>query len=121
MSKEAVFPYPKVGSGTPSTRFPSPLYYRSIVQFVLIEECTNRPTAATKIQSSVVLDLNKAVGFSGKKPSCEAFCTSTLDPNGECRPDIRLKGHTKEGYGLSWNPNQNGNLLSASDDYVGHY
>lgn len=44
-----------------------------------------------------------------------------LDPNGECRPDIRLKGHTKEGYGLSWNPNQNGNLLSASDDYVSHY
>ena len=43
-----------------------------------------------------------------------------LDPNGECRPDIRLKGHTKEGYGLSWNPNQNGNLLSASDDYVSH-
>ena len=41
-----------------------------------------------------------------------------LDPNGECRPDIRLKGHTKEGYGLSWNPNLNGNLLSASDDYV---
>ena len=41
-----------------------------------------------------------------------------LDPSGECRPDIRLKGHTKEGYGLSWNPNLNGNLLSASDDYV---
>ena len=44
-----------------------------------------------------------------------------LDPNGECRPDIRLKGHTKEGYGLSWNPNLNGNLLSASDDYVCWY
>ena len=43
-----------------------------------------------------------------------------LDPNGECRPDIRLKGHTKEGYGLSWNPNLNGNLLSASDDYVSY-
>ncbi|XP_020627362.1 histone-binding protein RBBP4-like [Orbicella faveolata] len=43
---------------------------------------------------------------------------SKPDPNGECRPDIRLKGHTKEGYGLSWNPNQNGNLLSASDDYT---
>ncbi|KAJ7363702.1 retinoblastoma binding protein [Desmophyllum pertusum] len=43
---------------------------------------------------------------------------SKPDPNGECRPDIRLKGHTKEGYGLSWNPNLNGNLLSASDDYT---
>ena len=47
------------------------------------------------------------------------FCLlCVLDPSGECRPDIRLKGHTKEGYGLSWNPNLNGNLLSASDDYV---
>lgn len=44
-----------------------------------------------------------------------------LDPNGECRPDIRLKGHSKEGYGLSWNPNLNGNLLSASDDYVSQW
>ncbi|PFX31200.1 Histone-binding protein RBBP7 [Stylophora pistillata] len=43
---------------------------------------------------------------------------SKPDPSGECRPDIRLKGHTKEGYGLSWNPNLNGNLLSASDDYT---
>lgn len=46
------------------------------------------------------------------------FGISLTDPSGECRPDIRLKGHTKEGYGLSWNPNLNGNLLSASDDYV---
>ena len=49
------------------------------------------------------------------------FCFSLLDPNGECRPDIRLKGHSKEGYGLSWNPNLNGNLLSASDDFVSEW
>ena len=41
---------------------------------------------------------------------------SKPDPTGECNPEIRLKGHTKEGYGLSWNPNVNGHLLSASDD-----
>lgn len=40
------------------------------------------------------------------------------DPSGECSPDLRLKGHQKEGYGLSWNPNLSGNLLSASDDHV---
>jgi len=34
------------------------------------------------------------------------------------RPDLRLKGHQKEGYGLSWNPNMNGHLLSASDDHT---
>ncbi|CAL2030739.1 hypothetical protein CAEBREN_17929 [Caenorhabditis brenneri] len=31
-------------------------------------------------------------------------------------PLIKLKGHTKEGYGLSWNPNKEGLILSASDD-----
>ncbi|KAG7221797.1 hypothetical protein INR49_017063 [Caranx melampygus] len=40
------------------------------------------------------------------------------DPSGECSPDLRLKGHQKEGYGLSWNPNLSGNLLSASDDHT---
>lgn len=29
-----------------------------------------------------------------------------------------LRGHQKEGYGLSWNPNLNGHLLSASDDHT---
>lgn len=40
------------------------------------------------------------------------------DPNGICKPDIRLKGHQKEGYGLSWNPSMPGHLLSASDDHT---
>eukprot|EP00919_Chromeraceae_sp_WS-2016_P029996 GHVR01071248.1.p1 GENE.GHVR01071248.1~~GHVR01071248.1.p1 ORF type:complete len:428 (+),score=73.24 GHVR01071248.1:82-1365(+) len=35
---------------------------------------------------------------------------------GESNPDIKLKGHKKEGYGLSWNPNTKGQLLSGSDD-----
>ena len=33
-------------------------------------------------------------------------------------PEIRLRGHTKEGYGLSWNPNAAGKILSASDDHT---
>eukprot|EP00937_MAST-01D_sp_MAST-1D-sp2_P000179 g179.t1 len=33
-----------------------------------------------------------------------------------CNPQHVLKGHTKEGYGLSWSPHQKGLLLSASDD-----
>lgn len=32
------------------------------------------------------------------------------------RPEMRLKGHTQEGYGLSWNKKDEGKLLSASDD-----
>ncbi|KII69620.1 Histone-binding protein RBBP4 [Thelohanellus kitauei] len=31
-------------------------------------------------------------------------------------PDLYLMGHTKEGYGLSWNPVREGHLISSSDD-----
>ena len=34
----------------------------------------------------------------------------------EVKPELRLLGHTKEGYGLDWNPKQAGLLLSGSDD-----
>ena len=36
--------------------------------------------------------------------------------NDEVRPDLRLLGHTQEGYGLEWNPLKKGILLSGSDD-----
>ncbi|KAL3613945.1 RNA-binding protein Musashi 2 [Castilleja foliolosa] len=36
--------------------------------------------------------------------------------NGFCDPDLRLKGHDKEGYGLSWSPFKEGYLLSGSND-----
>lgn len=36
--------------------------------------------------------------------------------SGSCNPDIRLKGHTEEGYGLSWSPLKEGYLLSGSHD-----
>ena len=36
--------------------------------------------------------------------------------DGGCNPDIRLKGHKTEGYGLSWSPFEAGHLLSGSDD-----
>ena len=34
----------------------------------------------------------------------------------EVKPDLKLLGHKKEGYGLSWNPVNKGQLLSGSDD-----
>uniref|UniRef100_A0A4W6FR38 Histone-binding protein RBBP4-like N-terminal domain-containing protein n=1 Tax=Lates calcarifer TaxID=8187 RepID=A0A4W6FR38_LATCA len=43
---------------------------------------------------------------------------SKPDASGECHPDLRLRGHQKEGYGLSWNSNLSGCLLSASDDHT---
>jgi len=35
---------------------------------------------------------------------------------GVCNPDLRLRGHRTEGYGLSWSPFKEGHLLSGSDD-----
>jgi WD40 repeat protein len=39
---------------------------------------------------------------------------STAPPN----PQMRLTGHTKEGYGLAWSPNVSGMLASGSDDHL---
>lgn len=64
----------------------------------------NQCIIATKTPSSDVLIFDYT-----KHPS-------KPDASGECNPELRLKGHSKEGYGLSWNPNVNGHLLSASDD-----
>ena len=36
--------------------------------------------------------------------------------DGRFEPDLILKGHQKEGYGLAWNPHEEGHLISGSDD-----
>lgn len=36
--------------------------------------------------------------------------------NSICSPNYILKGHQKEGYGLSWSPLQEGYIASGSDD-----
>lgn len=36
--------------------------------------------------------------------------------NDEVKPDLRLLGHSSEGYGLAWNPLVRGLLLSGADD-----
>lgn len=33
-----------------------------------------------------------------------------------CRPELRLLGHAKEGYGLNWHTKKTGHLLSCADD-----
>mmetsp|Transcript_12690 Transcript_12690/g.25770 ORF Transcript_12690/g.25770 Transcript_12690/m.25770 type:complete len:299 (-) Transcript_12690:562-1458(-) len=38
--------------------------------------------------------------------------------DGICRPQIRLKGHQKEGYGLSWNAKDSGFLISGGEDQL---
>ncbi|KAK4685795.1 histone-binding protein RBBP4, partial [Tremellales sp. Uapishka_1] len=41
---------------------------------------------------------------------------SKAPAGGECKPDIRLRGQSKEGYGLSWSKVKSGHILSASED-----
>jgi len=41
---------------------------------------------------------------------------SKAPADGQCNPDLRLKGHKREGYGLAWSPHMQGHLLSGSDD-----
>lgn len=57
-----------------------------------------------------------------KTSGCEVFVfdymkQATKQQGGECDPDLRLKGHDKEGYGLSWSPFKEGYLLSGSQDH----
>ncbi|KAH0841800.1 histone acetyltransferase type B subunit 2 [Fonsecaea monophora] len=39
-------------------------------------------------------------------------------PSGRPNPTIELSGHTKEGYGLSWDPFHAGQLATASEDFT---
>ncbi len=41
---------------------------------------------------------------------------SKLNPDGICRPQAILRGHTDEGFALSWHPMQPGLLLSGAQD-----
>jgi histone-binding protein RBBP4 len=42
--------------------------------------------------------------------------SSEPDKDGVCKPDIRLVGQNREGYGLAWSPNKKGNVLGSSED-----
>lgn len=44
--------------------------------------------------------------------------SSKPDKDGVCNPDLILKGHKKEGYGLAWNPHTSGYVVSGSDDGI---
>jgi len=39
-------------------------------------------------------------------------------PDGTFEPDLVCKGHNTEGYGLAWNPHEEGQLISGSDDSI---
>lgn len=56
-----------------------------------------------------------------KSPSSSVFVFDyskhgSVPPDNQCRPQHRCLGHSAEGYGLCWNPHEEGQLLSGSDD-----
>ena len=53
---------------------------------------------------------------SGEVHIFDYFKHGTCPTTDEVRPDMVLRGHESEGYGLDWNPQQAGLLLSGSDD-----
>jgi WD40 repeat protein len=71
----------------------------------------NSSLIATKSPSAEVLIFNHTKLASLPK---EQLASQRAD---SC-PELRLRGHTKEGYGLSWNPINSGHILSASDDHT---
>ncbi|KAI9136078.1 Rbap46 polypeptide [Paraphysoderma sedebokerense] len=46
---------------------------------------------------------------------------SSANPNGDgfvCNPQLILKGHKSEGYGLSWSTHKRGHIISGADDHL---
>jgi histone-binding protein RBBP4 len=41
---------------------------------------------------------------------------SEPDKNGAVKPDVRLVGQKREGYGLAWSPTKGGHIIAASED-----
>ena len=49
-------------------------------------------------------------------PKTESHTHSKPEAHPHPKPELKLIGHEYEGYGLSWNPQQKGYLVSGSDD-----
>ncbi|KAL6517442.1 adenyl-nucleotide exchange factor [Orobanche minor] len=82
-----------------------------IVQKIQVDGEVNR--ARCMLQNQAVI--------AAKTNSSEVYVFDStkqqVDPQrGSCEPDLRLRGHDKEGYGLSWSPFKEGYLLSGSND-----
>jgi histone-binding protein RBBP4 len=56
-----------------------------------------------------------------KTSGCEVFVfdysKQAAKQGSDCNPELRLRGHDKEGYGLSWSPFKEGYLISGSHDH----
>lgn len=98
----------------PSTRYENVRGHSRVAQLVMMEAAVLRlrcmpqhaNITAVKLANGVV-----AVYDLGRRP---AFTTDVA----ALVPDVRLKGHRKAGFGLSWSPLSAGLLASGSDDML---
>ncbi|KAA8546113.1 hypothetical protein F0562_020436 [Nyssa sinensis] len=98
---------PETGGHSPNPNIPKV----EIIQKIHVDGEVNRARCMPQNPSIVA----------AKTSCCEVYvfdCSKhPLEHQGEsCDPDLRLKGHDKEGYGLSWSPFKEGYLLSGSHD-----
>ncbi|KAK9052070.1 hypothetical protein SSX86_028698 [Deinandra increscens subsp. villosa] len=82
-----------------------------VIQKIHVDGEVNRARCMPQVPSIIA----------AKTSSSEIYVfDSTKQPldheGGTCEPDVRLRGHDKEGYGLSWSPFREGYLLSGSND-----
>ena len=73
-----------------------------------------------EVNRARVMPQNKFI-VATKSPSSSVFVFDyskhgSVPTDSECRPQHRCHGHDSEGYGLCWNPHEEGQLLSGSDD-----
>lgn len=87
--------------------------------------CPQNPDLiATKVGAHPCCSLVRALTMCLQTPSNDVLIfdrtkhPSKPPKNGIVAADLRLTGHKKEGYGLAWNPQQKGMLLSGSDDHL---
>ncbi|KAL7156423.1 hypothetical protein ABFS83_02G008000 [Erythranthe nasuta] len=82
-----------------------------IVQKIQVDGEVNR--ARCMLQNPAIV----AAKTSGSEVYVFDTTKQLVDAKGSsCEPDLRLRGHDKEGYGLSWSSLKQGYLLSGSND-----
>lgn len=74
----------------------------------------------TKLKPSLTYILSRRLVCSLQQSDLFIFDTSRhhFKPpaDGKCTPQLRLRGHKKEGYGVSWSPQEEGKLVSGAED-----
>ncbi|PIN19154.1 Nucleosome remodeling factor, subunit CAF1/NURF55/MSI1 [Handroanthus impetiginosus] len=83
-----------------------------IVQRIHVDGEVNRARCMVQNQAIIAAKTNgsEVYIFDSNKQVVDARGSS-------CDPDLRLRGHDKEGYGLSWSSLKEGYLLSGSNDW----